>query len=484
MACTGYATCVRPFGVDDRPNASRTPSHRGSTSDSLRPVDRRRRGTVYPTGIVRSRPAPATGRRTPPAGGGSPYVDRRPLARGDQQPRQVLQRRQPAATGGKHRQRAGRFHRSIGHGHGRRHRRRPVHRDAAIWLQGQLRGGLVGRRQEIRARSRTPARCPSTPPGIRSIPPMWSAATQLDAQVLGTGWDTNRRILTINDSTNAAVPFRLANLSPAQQSSLNAGGSVVTPTPTAQAVLNYLRGDKSNEGVGTTNFRTRTHVLGDIVYSGVVAVGAPSQPYLDAGNPGYQEFVTSRATRTPMVYVGSNDGMVHAFNDSTGPDAGKEMWAYIPKALFSGGDPNDTAHSRRTRVPARGVELPSRRPCSASSAQVLRQRHAARLGHRFRQHQHQHAAAIRATIGAPCWWEGSVRAGARSTRSTSRPRSRLTETEADDRGVGRVLWEFTEPTIWATSSTHRRWSRPTASAGSCWSRRDTTIPAARASCMS
>ena len=29
----------------------------------------------------------------------------------------------------------------------------------------------------------------------------------------GTGWDTNRRIVTINDATGAAVPFRLANLS-------------------------------------------------------------------------------------------------------------------------------------------------------------------------------------------------------------------------------------------------------------------------------
>ena len=109
--------------------------------------------------------------------------------------------------------------------------------------------------------------------------PVWSAATQLDAQaaVAGgvTGWDTRRRIVTINTTTNAAVPFRLASLSAAQQTSLNAGWSSVASPPTAQAVLNYLRGDKSNEGVGTTNFRTRSHILGDIVYSAAVPVGAP-----------------------------------------------------------------------------------------------------------------------------------------------------------------------------------------------------------------
>ena len=183
-------------------------------------------------------------------------------------------------------------------------------------------------------------------------PPLWSAATQLDAQASGTGWDTNRRILTINDS-NAVVPFRELAISPAQLASLNAGWSVVTPTPTPQDVLKYLRGDQSNEGIGSTNFRVRTHILGDIGYSGAVAVGAPSQPYLDAGNPGYEQFVKDQAGRTPMVYVGGNDGMVHALNDSpcllpvcsTAEDAGKETWAFIPKALFSSGDPNDTTHT-------------------------------------------------------------------------------------------------------------------------------------------
>ena len=183
--------------------------------------------------------------------------------------------------------------------------------------------------------------------------PEWSAATQLDAQaaVVGTvnGWDTNRRIVTINSSTSTAVPFRLANLSSAQQSSLTSGWSSVASPPTAQAVLNWLRGDQSNEGVGTRDLRIRSHILGDIVYSGAVPVGAPSAPYLDtetpgSPNPGYNAFKTSKASRAPTVYVGANDGMLHAFDD-TQEYGGQETWAYVPMALYSSGDPNDTAHT-------------------------------------------------------------------------------------------------------------------------------------------
>jgi type IV pilus assembly protein PilY1 len=183
--------------------------------------------------------------------------------------------------------------------------------------------------------------------------PVWSAATQLDSQaaVVGAvnGWDTRRRIVTINSATGAAVPFRLANLSAAQQSSLNSGWSVLLTPPTSQAVLNYLRGDKSNEGVNTTSFRTRSHILGDIVYSAAVPVGAPDGPYLDTGvtgspNPGYSTFKTNKASRAATVYVGANDGMMHAFDDTVA-NGGKETWAYIPMALFGNGDPNDSVHA-------------------------------------------------------------------------------------------------------------------------------------------
>jgi type IV pilus assembly protein PilY1 len=59
-------------------------------------------------------------------------------------------------------------------------------------------------------------------------------------------------------------------------------------------------------------------------------VAEPSLRYADAG---YDAFRASRAQRQPMVYVGANDGMLHAFR-ATGPNAGSEAWAYVPSLLM------------------------------------------------------------------------------------------------------------------------------------------------------
>jgi type IV pilus assembly protein PilY1 len=106
-------------------------------------------------------------------------------------------------------------------------------------------------------------------------------------------------------------------------------------------LVNFLRGQRGNEGfvpnVSGRLFRTRTHVLGDIVNSQPVFVKAPSRNYQDAG---YDTFKAARASRTPMVYVGANDGMLHAFfapTKATDPyiaNAGKEAWAYVPLAVM------------------------------------------------------------------------------------------------------------------------------------------------------
>ncbi len=171
----------------------------------------------------------------------------------------------------------------------------------------------------------------------------WSAQQQLDNLVLsanssGTvvGWNTGRRVVTYNPSTKKGVAFRYANLSTSQQSALP--GDTASSSP----LLNFLRGDKSNEG---SLFRVRRHVLGDIVDSSAVLVqGALSPSYSDATNPGYSAYVTSVKSRAPVVYTGANDGMLHAFaGDFSQPTAtnpltggGSELFAYIPSLLFNG----------------------------------------------------------------------------------------------------------------------------------------------------
>lgn len=112
-------------------------------------------------------------------------------------------------------------------------------------------------------------------------------------------------------------------------------------------LIDYLRGDASREGTNATNrLRIRERVdnrapLGDIVDSDPNFVAQTNLPYYwDA------DFTTFRAktsARTPMLYVGGNDGMLHAFRATQATDtsgnvvdssAGTEVFAYIPAAVL------------------------------------------------------------------------------------------------------------------------------------------------------
>ena len=81
---------------------------------------------------------------------------------------------------------------------------------------------------------------------------------------------------------NSGAPFRLASLTAAQQASLIAGWLPLhAATADGAGGARFSARGRSNEGIGTPNFRIRAHVLGDFVYSGAVPVGAPSQQYTE-----------------------------------------------------------------------------------------------------------------------------------------------------------------------------------------------------------
>lgn len=95
-------------------------------------------------------------------------------------------------------------------------------------------------------------------------------------------------------------------------------------------LVNYLRGQRGFESdLNGLNplYRTREFLLGDIVDSEPVYVGASRQRWTDAG---YANFVQFTQTRQRMLYVGSNSGMIHAFNATTG----EEEWALIPSQIM------------------------------------------------------------------------------------------------------------------------------------------------------
>lgn len=170
---------------------------------------------------------------------------------------------------------------------------------------------------------------------ISTSNPIWSAAAQLESQ----NWDTGRVIATVNPSksgctsattfgatgaqNNCGVRFRFSNLNTSQRGALGSNGSE------RQEVLEFLRGNTANEG---TKYRNRVQILGDIVNSKVVPIGAPNKPYIDSFNLGYADFKANNASRPTVVYVGANDGMLHAFDGATGV----ERFAFVPNALFRG----------------------------------------------------------------------------------------------------------------------------------------------------
>jgi len=91
-----------------------------------------------------------------------------------------------------------------------------------------------------------------------------------------------------------------------------------------QEIIDFLRGDDSNDG---GKYRDRKGwFLGDIIYSAPSVVGPPRSFILEND---YQTFKSNYLNRSTMIYVGANDGMLHAFSGSDG----SETWAFIPENI-------------------------------------------------------------------------------------------------------------------------------------------------------
>ncbi|MBT2336437.1 pilus assembly protein [Variovorax paradoxus] len=177
--------------------------------------------------------------------------------------------------------------------------------------------------------------------GTPSTASAWTTSTTLEAQWANGGWDTARRIATWDGSKGVA--FRAGSVTSAQLAAL---APAYAKSNTGTDYLNYLRGDRTNEATSTVAgstkaLRSRTLLLGDIVNAKLTPVGPPGTNYSENANPGYAAFKTQWAARPTMVYVGANDGMLHAFNGALkGATAGTEQFAYVPSLLFAG--PNGT----------------------------------------------------------------------------------------------------------------------------------------------
>jgi type IV pilus assembly protein PilY1 len=184
--------------------------------------------------------------------------------------------------------------------------------------------------------------------GVVSGTPAWQAGPKLALQVQDTGWSTGRHIVTYKPSADLGergIPFRwpAVPVSPGSseldvaQSNLIGTNAAGTADAFGAERLAFLRGDVSREqrncsGCSAPVFRNRpSGPLGDIVNSTPLFVGAPSFGYLNEFEAvPYNNFVGLYRNRTPMLYVGANDGMLHGFNAETGA----EVFSYVPSALF------------------------------------------------------------------------------------------------------------------------------------------------------
>jgi type IV pilus assembly protein PilY1 len=154
----------------------------------------------------------------------------------------------------------------------------------------------------------------------------WDAAGELPA------WNS-RNIVTMNTDNNTPVAFSWANLGAAQKALVTAD------------VVDYIRGNEAKEKLMGGTFRNRNknvnegkeagskaylvhNKLGDIVDSSPLYVAKLDNGYNNLA--GYRDFVTAKADRKPMLYVGANDGMLHGFDAMTGV----ETLAYVPGSVY------------------------------------------------------------------------------------------------------------------------------------------------------
>ncbi|HET6633128.1 MAG TPA: PilC/PilY family type IV pilus protein [Rhodanobacteraceae bacterium] len=169
------------------------------------------------------------------------------------------------------------------------------------------------------------------------------------SNTISTARDPDTRVILTSSGVGAdkGVAFQWDNLSASEQQALNADpatdrtDATVVSDGHGQDRLDWLRGDRSKEG---TELRSRGSVMGAVIRSQPLYVAYPDSGYRDqfpasgsstapenaSGVDTYETFVSDHKDRKPMLYVGANDGMLHALDAATG----EEKFAYVPASVY------------------------------------------------------------------------------------------------------------------------------------------------------
>ena len=211
--------------------------------------------------------------------------------------------------------------------------------------------------------------------GIQDFKPIWNARNRLSevtdvitqrsytssaaaGRYIFTGIDSDKDGRVVSSEV---IPFDDQTF-PADISNNNFRylGLDSTSFGSAPNIVNFIRGEE-----GITGYRSRAvnfmgdsaeeiWRLGDLIHSEPASVSAPNANYDSRyGDDSYTAFRQHYVNRRQVVYVGANDGMLHAFNAgfynqattsfNTQPASGSvsnhplgsELWAYVPMNLLS-----------------------------------------------------------------------------------------------------------------------------------------------------
>lgn len=171
---------------------------------------------------------------------------------------------------------------------------------------------------------------------------LYTVATPDPSQMAGVILGTGASVAPVTGIASAAPPTRVTGLELTRFDTTNgaltpehfalSGGTSTTRTARRDAIIDWVHGR-----AGTSRFENR---FGDIYHSTPVTVGPPRS---DLADESFNLFRRREdvATRPTVVYVGTNDGVLHAFATeefrvgTRTLRAGEEIWGFVPPAVLS-----------------------------------------------------------------------------------------------------------------------------------------------------
>ena len=192
----------------------------------------------------------------------------------------------------------------------------------------------------------------------KNAKPNWEASKlmlnpdsrKLWSEIPGTSYQGNYNNFNDSNSLQINTLFELTGNKVADYHSQTAGSLNTQRCKSASGVMdgnsddikgliNFIRGaDYFDYDADCDLFEKRENPLADIYHSEMVVVGAPSEATPSTSKntdayfktlKNYNAFAKANSSRKKVLYVGANNGILHAFDANTG----QELWGFVPPLL-------------------------------------------------------------------------------------------------------------------------------------------------------